>query len=82
MEESQHIKIVGSAFPVLIGDPSITDVDWNNPDVIRLFEHMKSRMEAVERENLHMKSRMEAVERENLHMKSRMEAVERENEQL
>ncbi len=70
MEESQHIKIVGSAFPVLIGDPSITDVDWNNPDVIRLFEHMKSRMEAVERENLHMKSRMEAVERENEQLKA------------
>ena len=35
----------------MVGDPDITDVDWRIPDVIRLFEHMRSRVEKVENEN-------------------------------
>ena len=61
MEESQHIKIVGSVFPVLIGDPDITDVDWSIPDVIRLFEHMKSKMETVEKEKEQMQKEIKRL---------------------
>ncbi len=61
MEESQHIKIVGSVFPVLIGDSDITDVDWSIPDVIRLFEHMKSKMETVEKEKEQMQKEIERL---------------------
>ncbi len=50
-------------------------MDWSNPDVIRLFEHMKSRVDKVEQENQQIKSRMEEVEQEN-------QQLQKENEQL
>ena len=68
MEESKHIKITDLFSKVLIGDLDITEVDWNNPDVIRLFEHMKSRIEKVEKDYEHL-------QKDNLHLQE-------ENEQL
>ena len=68
MEESQYIKITDLFSKVLIGDLGITGMDWNNPDVIRLFEHMKSRIEKVEKDYQHL-------QKNNLHLQE-------ENEQL
>ena len=50
MKESKHIRITDLFPKALIEDLDITDLDWNNPDMIRLFEHTKSRIEKVEKD--------------------------------
>ena len=75
LEKSKHIKITDLFSKVLIGDLDITDVDWNNPDVIRLFGHMKSRIEKVEKDNEHL-------QKDNAQMQKDYQYLQKENEQM
>ena len=88
MEEPQHIKITDLFSKALIGNLDITDVDWNNPDVIRLFEHVKSRIEKVEKDNEQMQKDYQNLQKENeqmqkdsMQMQKDYQNLQKENEQ-
>ena len=53
----------------------VTDVDRNNPDVVRLFEHMKPRIEKFEEENRQLQDKYRQADEKTLQL-------QKENEQL
>ncbi len=55
----------------MISGFEITDIDWNNPDVIKILEFFNKRFDAVEKENTQLKDKIKQLEDENLKLKTK-----------
>ncbi len=59
----------------MIAKSELPNIDWNNPDVVKLFEYVTGRFERIERDNEHLNKVNHQLE-----MKYRI--AQSENEQL
>ena len=49
---------------MLVAESEIPNIDWSNPDVMRLFGWCKERIDGLERDKQQLNAAIEQVERE------------------